>query len=130
VPSGSLTLTFTASHLNFQSTSLDWLVVSGGTIWCQGTGTVNGAGSYKFRVAAGSGGPGTGKLRIRIWNKATGAILYDTHPGAPIQAAPTTRITGGSIALHIPNAHKQQVKATVMHAAISALGMGRRAERR
>jgi RHS repeat-associated protein len=105
MPSGRLVFTFQPANLSFQTTSLDWLVVSGGTAWYQGTGTVNGTGSFRFLVAAQSGGHGTGKLRIRIWNKATGAILYDSQPGAPIQAAPTT-ITGGSIVLQLPNPRK------------------------
>jgi len=103
VPSGKLVFTLQAAHLSFQSTSLDWLVVSGGTAWYQGTGTVNGAGSFGFLVSAESGGRGTGKLRIRTWNKATGAILYDSQPRAPIQSPPVTTITGGSILFKPPS---------------------------
>jgi RHS repeat-associated protein len=108
VPGGNLVVAFQAAHLNFQSTSLDWLVVSGGTAWLQGTGTNNGSGTYGFLAAASSGRSGTGGLRIRIWSKATGAVLYDSQPGAPVQAAPTTRISGGSIVFKVPIRHKHR----------------------
>jgi len=121
VPSGTLVMTFQAAHLSFQSTSLDWLVLSGSTAWYQGTGTVNGAGSFRFLVSAQGGGHGTGKLRIRIWNKATGAILYDSQPGAPIQAAPTTTITGGSIAFQLPNPRKRHQTVAALSVAIPGL---------
>src|SRR5262249_9120438 len=52
VPSGKLVLTFQAANLSFQSTSLDWLVVSGGTAWYEGTGTLKGSGNYGFLAAA------------------------------------------------------------------------------
>jgi RHS repeat-associated protein len=129
VPSGKLVLTFQAANVSFQSTSLDWLVVSGGTAWYEGTGTLNGSGTYGFLAAASSGGAGTGKLRVRIWNKATGAILYDTQPGAPIPAAPTTHTTSGSIVFRIPKPGKRHQRATALSVAIPGLDLRRRGEK-
>ncbi len=40
------------------------------------------------------------KFRIKIWNKATGEVIYDNQPGAPDMADPTTVIQGGSIVIH------------------------------
>ena len=45
----------------------------------------------RFLVSATTGG-GTGKSRLQIWNASTGAIFYDSQPGAAINAAPVTRI--------------------------------------
>jgi RHS repeat-associated protein len=128
IPSGKLAVTFQAAHLSFQSTSLDWLVVSGGAAWYEGTGTLNGSGTYAFLAAASSGGAGTGKLRVRIWNKATGAILYDTQPGAPIPAAPITHTTSGSIVFRIPKPGKRHQRATALSVAIPGLDLRRRGE--
>jgi RHS repeat-associated protein len=129
VASGKLVLVFQAAKLSFQSTSLDWLVVSGGTAWYEGTGTLKGSGSYGFLVAASSGGAGTAKLRVRIWNKATGAILYDTQPGAPIPAAPTTHTTSGSIVFRVPKPGKRHQRATALSVAIPGLDVRRRGEK-
>jgi uncharacterized delta-60 repeat protein len=103
---GKFVLNFKAAGLSFRSTSVNWLVVSGNTAWYEGTGTINGAGSYNFLVSLASGGGRTGKLRIRIWNATTGAIVYDSQPGAPIGAAPTTPTSSGRITLHVKQKHR------------------------
>jgi hypothetical protein len=106
IPQGQTVLQFQATHRTFRSASLDWLVVSGGTAWYEGTGTINGAGSYGLLVAASSGGSGAGKLRIRVWDESSGTVVYDTQPGAPINAAPATPIGRGRISLRIGHSHK------------------------
>ena len=111
VPQGKTVLQFPAAHRVFRSTALDFLVVSGNTAWYQGSGTINGAGSYGFLVAASSGGGGAGKVRIRIWDKASGAVVYDSQPGAPLNAAPATVISHGRIALHVKQKHKRTAAA-------------------
>ena len=40
------------------------------------------------------------KFRIKIWDKATGDIVYDNLAGAADTADPTTVIGGGSIVIH------------------------------
>ncbi len=47
-----------------------------------------------------SGGGGLDKFRIKIWDKATGNIVYDNLMGATDEADPTTVIGGGSIVIH------------------------------
>ena len=47
IPDGNTEFQFMAGDLNFDSSSYDWLVVSGGTKSIfKGTGTTNGAGNY------------------------------------------------------------------------------------
>jgi hypothetical protein len=125
VPQGQTVLQFTATHQTFRSTSLDWLVVSGGTAWYDGTGTINGAGSYGFLVAAHAGGSGAGKLRIRIWNESSGKVDYDTQPGAPFGAAPTTPIGRGRISLRIGHSHKHAKGAGGHARSVAAPAPGR-----
>jgi hypothetical protein len=40
------------------------------------------------------------RFRIKIWHKATGAIVYDNQLGAADDDAPTTALGGGSIVIH------------------------------
>ena len=52
-PSGNLEFQFRAGNLNFKSTSIDWLVVTGQPrAQFQGTGTINGGSVCKFQVDA------------------------------------------------------------------------------
>ena len=111
VPQGQTVFQFQATHRVFRSTALDFLVVTGKTAWYGGSGTINGAGSYGFLVAASSGGKGAGTVRIRIWDKASGAVVYDSQPGAPLNAAPATVISRGRIALHVKHKHKRTTAA-------------------
>jgi len=68
------------------------------------SGTINGSGDYGFMLTAidgqVNGGGGIDKFRIKIWDKATGAIVYDNQMGAADDANPTTAIQGGSIVIH------------------------------
>ncbi len=66
----------------------------------KGTGTNNNAGNYGFilPVIDGqiNGGGGQDKFRIKIWDKATGNIIYDNQLGSADNENPTTAIDGGT----------------------------------
>ena len=101
-PTGSTEFQFHAAAMNFKSVDYEWLVISGTTrAQYKGTGTLNGAGNYGFLLSAidgdnfGSKKPDT--FRIKIWDVATGTIVYDNQIGADDTADPTTIISGGSI---------------------------------
>jgi PKD repeat protein len=98
VPSGSTEFQFHIANLNFKSTSYDWLVIAGSKAKYKGTGTINGAGEYGFMLTAIDGAPD--RFRIKIWDKATGEVVYDNQPGAAEDADPVTVIGGGSIVIH------------------------------
>jgi hypothetical protein len=92
VPTGNVEFQFHAADLNFHSSGYDWLVITGGdTAVLRGTGTINGAGDYKFQIWAGDGKPDT--FRIKVWEQnGGGTVIYDN---GPVQA-----IGGGSIVIH------------------------------
>jgi PKD repeat protein len=93
-PSGSTEFHFHAAGLNFQSTEYDWLVVSGTKVQFKGSGTINGVGGFTFLVTAvdATGKPkGGDTFRIKIWNSATGVVIYDNN---------TSPLGGGSIEIH------------------------------
>ena len=103
-PGGQTQIAFNAADFSFHSTSYDWLVVTGAKAQYRGSGTLNGDGDYAFVLTAVDGrAVGTGSLdllRIRIWDKGTGTVMYDNEMGAGVTADPTTALGGGSIVVH------------------------------
>ena len=99
IPTGKAELNLTVGKLEFRSTSLDWLVATEASAQVQGRGTVNGNGDYAFSVVA-MDGQSTGAVRIRIWHRTSGTLLYDSRPGAPLDETGVTALGGGSIQLH------------------------------
>jgi hypothetical protein len=95
---------FQAAGMNFKSTSCDWLVIAGAKAQYKGSGTINGSGDYAFMVTIIDGSrrskSGPDLFRIKIWNKATGSVMYDNQPNAPDTADPTMAVGGGSIRIH------------------------------
>jgi len=98
VPTGNTEFQFHVANMNFKSTSYDWLVIAGTKAKYKGTGTINGVGEYQFMLTAIDGSPD--KFRIKIWDMATGEVIYDNQPGESDTADPTTAIGGGSIVIH------------------------------
>ena len=103
IPEGQTEFRFSVANLNFHISNYDWLVVGGARAQYEGTGTINGAGSYKFLLTAIDGQrPGAGgvdKFRIKIWDFAE-VVIYDNQMGAGDDANPTTQLGGGSIVIH------------------------------
>ena len=98
VPTGKTEFSFNAGNIDLSSTGYNWLVVSSPTqAQFQGTGTINGAGNYLFNIAIQSGS--TNYIRIQI-NDTNNNVVYDTQPGAPLTASPTTPLGGGSFIIH------------------------------
>jgi predicted extracellular nuclease len=77
VPVGSTTLRV-VDGLLFQSSSYDWLVVTGSRAQFQGTGTLNGSAGYKFQVFATDGSPDTFRMLIWYEDSAGQHIVYDS----------------------------------------------------
>lgn len=88
VPDGNTEFQFKAGDLNFKSTSYEWLVVAGSAAQFKGEGTINGQGSYSFRIWADDGATDT--FRIQIWGDS--GIVYDNGS--------QQSLGGGSIKIH------------------------------
>jgi hypothetical protein len=103
-PTGETEFQFKVADLNFHSDNYDWLVVAGARAKYKGSGTINGAGNYGFMLTAIdgqiSGGGGVDKFRIKIWDKATGNIIYDNQIGKSDTGNDATELGGGSIVIH------------------------------
>jgi PKD repeat protein len=103
-----LELVIKTANFHFRSTRDDLLIIAGGKAHYRGEGTVNGVGSYGFQVTALDGGfIGVGwerltandKIRVRISDKGTGAVVYDNQPGAPEMSDPTSPLSAGGIVI-------------------------------
>lgn len=105
-PDGNTQFQFQAAGLRFHSTSYEWLVIAGARAQFKGAGTIDGGGNYGFLLTAIdgqlNGGGGTDRFRIKIWDAATGAIVYDNQMNADDDGDATTALGGGSIVIHKP----------------------------
>ena len=93
-PSGDLEFQFKEGNLNFRSTSMDWLVVTGQPrARFRGTGTVNGANVCNFEVDAwaGSFAGNVDAFGLKIFSCSSGGDRY---------SLPATALTKGRIILH------------------------------
>jgi predicted secreted protein len=103
VPDGNTQFQYRMGNLSFRSTAYEWLVISGAKGQFKGSGTINGTGNYGFILTAIDGGKRPDRLRMKIWNKANNAVVYDNQFGSGDTADPTTVITGGSILIKAPS---------------------------
>jgi len=111
-PSGNTQFQFHAGDLNFHSDSYDWLVVAGARAQYKGEGTINGMGTYKFRLTAfdaainDSDSFETDRFRIRIWTEDEGGVetvIYDNGSGDDLDDSGdsgTDELGSGSIVIH------------------------------
>jgi len=106
VPDGQTEFQFQVANFNFHSESYQWLVVAGAKAQYKGTGTTNGASGYSFMLTATdsaiNGGGTSDSFRIKVWNTATGVVVFDNRMGGSddLSASPTEPISSGSIVIH------------------------------
>jgi len=103
-PSGNTQFNFKVGNFKFKSAVYDWMVIANHKTTYKGSGTINGLGDYGFMITAIDENltPSTevDLFRIRIWDKTTGAVIYDNQMGAEEDADPTTELGAGSIVIH------------------------------
>jgi len=102
VPEGNTSFRFTAGDLQLESVAYEWMVVSGTKVTYKGTARVNGIDGYAFTLSAVDGGNSGDKLRIKIWDRADGGVLYDNQAGDALEAAARTVIDAGQITVRGP----------------------------
>ena len=110
VPSGDTQFRFASAKFFFNSTSYEWLVVSGARAQYKGAGTLNGVGGYKFILTA-IDGDKQGKadrFRIKIFHtdpdSGQDVIDYDNQTAGGTEGTldEGTLVNGGSIIVHKP----------------------------
>jgi uncharacterized repeat protein (TIGR03803 family) len=106
VPVGDTSFEFNVGAFTFKNSSYEWLVISGPKAQYKGVGMVNGAGDYGFLLTVTdgqiTGGGGTDRFRIKIWDRTSGTIVYDNVVGGgdTLTTANPQEINGGSIVIH------------------------------
>ncbi|MEP7000263.1 MAG: PKD domain-containing protein, partial [bacterium] len=81
------------------SSAFEYLVVQGTTGTFKGTGTMTNGTPVTFLVRGIDAKPGPGgqdKVRIKVWNSATNAVIYDSQPNAAELATPTATVIAGA----------------------------------
>ncbi len=103
-PSGNTEFTFQAAGIQFRGTDYDWLVVASDRARFRGRGEINGNTGYAFEIDATDGNlksrDGLDRIRVRIWDDASGDIVYDNGAGNQNSPDPMTALIEGSIVIH------------------------------
>ncbi|MCM4160957.1 hypothetical protein DHB64_13735 [Antarcticibacterium sp. W02-3] len=106
---GSTNFQFKDGDFHFKSSKHEdeSLIISGAKATFRGVGTVNGKGNHQFRIIAidgdVSGGGGTDKFRIMVWDdNSSSTLIYDNKRGIAESSDDATVLGGGSIVIHKP----------------------------
>jgi hypothetical protein len=95
-PKGESEFEFKVGSLEFDALNFDYLVINGAKAQFRGTGKITGDQSgYGFIISVIDGdldGSGVDKIRMKIYNKNTGRVVYDSQPNASDAADPTTAV--------------------------------------
>jgi hypothetical protein len=104
VPKGETQFKFEVGGLEYNALNFDYLSINGAKAVFKGSGKIIGGQSgINFFMSVIDGqldGTGVDKVRIKIYNKNTGAIIYDNQPGVSEAADATTSVgTASSITI-------------------------------
>lgn len=93
---------FQVADFDFVGLYYSWVPAPDGQLRLDAMGTVSGAGDYRLELTARDGNLPNGagdRVRVAIWNRETGALVYDSQPGAASGDAPTTQLDLGDIVI-------------------------------
>ena len=100
-PKGEKQFEFKVGDFEFNALNFDYLVISNSMAQFKGTGKIIGGQSgVAFTMTVTDGqldGSGIDKIRMKIYNKNNGKIIYDNQPGASDAALPTQAVGANSI---------------------------------
>jgi len=100
-PKGETQFEFKLGDFEFNALNFDYLVISNSMAQFKGTGKIIGGQSgIAFTMTVTDGqldGIGIDKIRMKIYNKNNGKIIYDNQPGASDAALPTQAVGSNSI---------------------------------
>lgn len=100
LPKGETQFEFKAGEFEFNALNFDYLSVSGARAQFRGSGKIIGGQSgINFIMTVIDGqldGTGIDKVRMKIYNKNTGAVIYDNMPGTSEAANPVTPVGANS----------------------------------
>ena len=101
LPKGETQFEFKVGDFEFNALNFDYLVISNSMAQFKGTGKIIGGQSgVAFTMTVTDGqldGSGIDKIRMKIYNKNNGKIIYDNQAGASDAALPTQAVGSNSI---------------------------------
>jgi hypothetical protein len=100
-PKGETQFEFKVGSFEFNALNFDYLVISNSMAQFKGTGKIIGGQSgigFTMTVVDGQlDGSGVDKIRMKIYNKNNGRVIYDNQPGASDAALPIQAVGANSI---------------------------------
>lgn len=101
-PKGVTQFQFAVGNFEFNAVNFSYLSISSPKAQFKGSGKVTGDQSgYSFILTVidgqAAGGSGTDLIRMKIYNKNTGQVMYDNQPGASDAADPVTAVGSNSL---------------------------------
>ncbi|HET9277563.1 MAG TPA: hypothetical protein VFN95_05240, partial [Flavitalea sp.] len=107
-PKGEAQFEFKVGEFEFNALNFDYLVVNNSMAQVKGTGKITGGQSgigFIMTVADGQlDGSGVDKIRMKIYNKNNGTIIYDNQPGASDASLPVQAVGENStVVIHSSN---------------------------
>ena len=100
-PKGETQFEFKVGEFEFNALNFDYLVISNSMAQFKGTGKIIGGQSgigFTMTVTDGQlDGSGVDKIRMKIYNKNNGALIYDNQPGANDATLPTQAVGANSM---------------------------------
>jgi hypothetical protein len=116
-PKGETQFEFKVGSFEFNALNFDYLVISNSMAQFKGTGKITGGQSgvgFTMTVVDGQlDGTGVDKIRMKIYNKNNGSIIYDNQPGASDAALPTQAVgTNSTIVISGINSSLTQSNTT------------------
>ena len=101
LPKGETQFEFKVGDFEFNALNYDYLVVSNSMAQFKGTGKIIGGQSgvaFTMTIVDGQlDGTGIDKIRMKIYNKNNGKVIYDNQPGASDAALPTAAVGSNSV---------------------------------
>jgi hypothetical protein len=105
-PKGEMQFKF--GDLEFNGVNFDYLAISGARAQFRGTGKIiggqSGLGFIMTVIDGALDGSGVDKVRMKIYNKTSGAVIYDNYSGSSDAADPVTPIGTNSFVVISSNA--------------------------
>jgi len=99
-PKGETQFEFKVGEFEFNALNFEYLVISNSMAQFKGTGKIIGGQSgiaFTMTVVDGQlDGSGIDKIRMKIYNKNNGKVIYDNQPGASDAALPTQAVGANS----------------------------------
>jgi membrane-bound inhibitor of C-type lysozyme len=100
-PQGETQFEFKSGSFEFNAVNFDYLAVNGATAQFKGTGKITGGQSgigFIMTVSDGAlDGSNVDKIRMKVYNRSTGVVIYDNQPGTNDAVLPATAVGTNSV---------------------------------